>query len=142
MFLLNKAALKLLNYYDMNESKRMQKKTLVLGASLKPERASNRLLHMLEEANIHAVAVGGQAGTVGRTPILTQLPELDNIHTVSLYLRPALQEIYMNRIIELEPQRVIFNPGAENPAFEMQLQSKGIETENACSLVMMRLHQF
>jgi hypothetical protein len=42
----------------------------------------------------------------------------------------------------LNPKRIIFNPGAENPELEKKAQAKGIETEEACTLVMLSIGNF
>jgi len=58
---------------------------------------------------------------------------------VTLYLNPTRQEEYYDRIIALNPKRVIFNPGTENPAFEAMLSLNGIESEQACTLVLLSI---
>ena len=45
-------------------------------------------------------------------------------------------------ILAAQPQRVISNPGAENPALAQQLEAVGIQVENACTLVLLRTGQF
>jgi hypothetical protein len=35
------------------------------------------------------------------------------------------------------PKRIIFNPGAENPSFFKEATNKGIDTLEACTLVML-----
>jgi hypothetical protein len=42
----------------------------------------------------------------------------------------------------LKPARVIFNPGTENQEFAQQLEAQGIETIEACTLVMLRTGQY
>ena len=42
-----------------------------------------------------------------------------------------------DQIIALKPQRIIFNPGTENPALVQLANAAGIETIEACTLVMM-----
>lgn len=71
-------------------------------------------------------------------PIVTEWPESDSIDTVTLYVNPRNQEVYQDKILHLNPRRVIFNPGTENPAFYKDLREKGIEVEIACTLVMLR----
>ena len=64
-------------------------------------------------------------------------PEIADIHTVTLYVGPANQPQYYDYILRINPQRVIFNPGTENTEFMTILQDKGIETEEACTLVLL-----
>ncbi|MCC6384108.1 MAG: CoA-binding protein [Bacteroidia bacterium] len=120
----------------------MKKKTLVLGASVKPERYSFKAINRLRDAGLEVVAVGNRKGSVRDVEILTNTKGIEGIHTVTLYLNPLNQEPYKTFIYELAPQRVIFNPGTENPGFETELEEKGIETIEACTLVMLSTGQF
>jgi hypothetical protein len=42
----------------------------------------------------------------------------------------------------LNPKRIIFNPGAENPELEALARKNGIEVLNACTLVMLSIGNF
>jgi hypothetical protein len=42
----------------------------------------------------------------------------------------------------INPRRVIFNPGTENPELERALEKSGIQTEEACTLVLLHTGQF
>ena len=64
------------------------------------------------------------------------------IDTLTMYVNPALSTKYQQDIIDLNPKRVIFNPGSENPALEKALIERGIHVEEACTLVMLRTDQF
>ena len=45
-------------------------------------------------------------------------------------------------LLEKNPRRMIFNPGAENPDLASQARLRGIEAIDACTLVMLRTGQF
>jgi uncharacterized protein len=45
-------------------------------------------------------------------------------------------------LIGLRPKRVVFNPGAENPALEEELKASRLEVSEACTLVLLRTGQF
>lgn len=122
----------------------MSKRTLVLGASTNPSRASNTALKMLQDAGHETVALGLKKGTVGNVEIqdINSKPNLTNINTLSLYLGPANQEGFLDYIHSVKPKRVIFNPGTENPSIEDALQKAGIETTRACTLVLLSTGQF
>ena len=120
----------------------MNKKTLVFGASLKPNRYSNYAIQRLV-ANKHDVAAFGlKSGEVSGVVIDTELVEYNDIDTVTLYLNPSRQEAYYDYIINLKPKRVIFNPGTENPDFYNLLREKNIEFEVACTLVLLSTNQY
>ncbi len=118
------------------------KKTLVLGASLNPQRYSNLAIHCLVEKNIEVVAICLRKGVVAGIPVYTKKKKFKNIHTVTLYLNAKRQEAYYDYILSLKPKRVIFNPGTENEAFIKILKDNNIEAEVACTLVLLRMNLY
>lgn len=117
-------------------------KTLVFGASLKPERISNLVIHRLLKHKQKVLAIGGRQGTVEGIEILKGHPVLDGVHTITMYMGEARQKYHEDYLLSLEPKRIIFNPGAENPEFAFRARKKGIITENACTLVMLTTGQY
>lgn len=120
----------------------MNKKTLVLGASLNPTRYSNLAIHKLINRSIETVAIGLKVGKVAGVAIATEMVAFEDIHTVTLYLNPENQEAYYNYIILLKPKRVIFNPGTENLLFYKILKEHHISFEVACTLVLLSTNQY
>ena len=120
----------------------MGKKTLVLGASLKNERYSNLAIKRLVKKKHEVVAVGLKNGIVDGVTIETGKPLFKEIDTVTLYLNPKRQIDYYDYLISLHPKRVIFNPGTENLAFQKLLEENAIETEIACTLVLLSTNQY
>ncbi len=120
----------------------MLKKTLVVGASTKPERYSNKAINMLLEYNHPVVAVGVREAMVENVKIETGTPIFKDIHTVTIYLGPNNQNKVYDYIINLKPQRIIFNPGTENIEFMEIAQKNEIEVEVACTLVLLSTDQF
>ncbi len=118
------------------------KKTLVIGASENTGRYSNMAIRKLRTYNHPVVAIGLRKGTVGDVVIETEKIGFDDIHTVTLYLNPNRQKEYYNYIISLHPQRIIFNPGTENTDFYELANQNGIETKEACTLVMLSSGQY
>ncbi len=118
------------------------KKTLVLGASLNPGRYSNLAINRLVNHGHSVEAVGLKKGMVAGVAISTEKDDFENIDTVTLYLNPKRQEEYYDYIISLKPKRVIFNPGTENPEFYEMLHKNNIETEVACTLVLLGTNQY
>jgi predicted CoA-binding protein len=115
------------------------KKTLVLGASLNPERYSNMALKLLSKQGVEAIGFGPKAGEAYSIPVFSdeKLLKQQEIDTVTLYLRPELQVDYYNLILDLKPERVIFNPGTENSELRQLLNKAGIKSEDACTLVLL-----
>jgi len=120
----------------------MSKKTLVLGASLKPERYSNMAIRKLINYQYDTVAFGMKAGEEAGVEIDTELKDYQNIDTVTLYLNPQRQKAYYNYIVTLKPKRVIFNPGTENPELYKILDDNQIAYEAACTLVLLSTNQY
>ena len=120
----------------------MDKKTLVLGASLKSDRYSNYVINKLVNHNYNVEAVGLKNGVVAGVEIQTDLEEFEDIDTITLYLNPQRQKEYYSYILSLSPKRVIFNPGTENPEFYEILTNAGIEVEVACTLVLLSTNQY
>lgn len=118
------------------------KKTLVLGATTKPERYAFKAVNMLVDKGHSVLALGQNAGEVAGIKIQTKAIPLKNIDTVTLYLNPTRQRDYYNYIVEAQPKRVIFNPGTENPEFYQLLQLNNIKVEIACTLVLLTTNQY
>lgn len=118
------------------------KKTLVLGASENTSRYSNMAVKKLEAHDHPVVALGRRAGKIGDTPIITEKLPVEGIDTVTLYLNPDNQKPYYDYIIGLKPKRIIFNPGTENDELQSLAKQKGIQTIEACTLVMLSTSQY
>ncbi|WP_222983641.1 CoA-binding protein [Flagellimonas meishanensis] len=117
-------------------------KTLVFGASLKPNRYSNLAIQRLVESGIAVEAFGIHEGEAHGVPIKSNLDEFGHIDTITLYLNPQRQQDYYEAIMDLSPRRVIFNPGTENPEFQHKLKEAGISVEVACTLVLLATGQY
>lgn len=112
-------------------------RTLVLGASTNPARYAYMATERLLSEGHEPVLIGPREGKLFGLDIRTGTPALEGIHTVTLYLNPQRQAPYEDWILGLKPERVIFNPGTENPAFAARLREAGIEPLPACTLVML-----
>jgi len=120
----------------------MEKRTLVLGASLKPNRYSNYAIQRLVANHYGVVAFGIKKGEVNGVKIDTELKIYQDLHTVTIYLNPKRQKEYYEYIVSLKPQRVIFNPGTENPELYDILKSNNISFEASCTLVLLATNQY
>ncbi len=125
------------------------KPTLVLGVSLKPNRYSHIAVRRLQQYNQPIIAVGLKEGTIDGQEVMTfesafakAETHTNTIDTVTLYLGPQRQAPYMDYVISLQPKRVIFNPGTENPEFYARLKEHHIDFEVACTLVLLGTNQY
>jgi uncharacterized protein len=118
------------------------KKTLVLGASAKPEKYSFKAISLLVEKGHSVLAIGQNSGEVAGIKIQTKAIPIKNIDTITLYLNPKRQRDYYNYIVEAKPKRVVFNPGTENLELYQLLELNAIKTEVACTLVLLTTNQY
>jgi hypothetical protein len=119
------------------------KGTLILGASPNPERYAYKATVMLDEHNHPVFPIGLRAGEIEGHQILVNTPIIENIDTVTLYVGPKNQPMYYDYILnQIKPKRIIFNPGTENPEFQKLAKEQGIETEIACTLVLLSTNQY
>lgn len=118
------------------------KKTLVLGATTKPDRYAYKAINALVQKGHTVLAIGQNTGEVAGVKIYTKAIPVKNIDTVTLYLNPSRQLDYYNYIIEAQPKRVVFNPGTENPELYQLLELNNIKAEVACTLVLLATNQY
>jgi predicted CoA-binding protein len=119
-----------------------QKKTLVLGASDNPARYSNLAINRLRANQHPVVAIGKREGKVADVNIITDHPGINDIDTVTVYLNVQHQKQYYDYILSLHPKRIIFNPGAENEELAAMAAQQGIQSMEACTLVLLSTGQY
>jgi uncharacterized protein len=120
----------------------MGKNTAVIGASPNPDRYAYRATISLRRYGHKVFPVGIKEGEINGERILTGFPKLDDIDTVTLYVGPRNQPAWIDYIFSLNPKRIIFNPGTENPEFERTAAEKGIECVDGCTLVMLSVGEY
>jgi len=118
------------------------KKTLVLGATPDPSRYAYLAANRLVKSGHSIVNVGIKTGEVAGVPIEKPETVHDDIDTITLYVGPQNQPPLYDYIINTHPKRIIFNPGTENTELRKMAEEKGIETEYACTLVMLSVGQY
>lgn len=117
-------------------------KTLVLGASTKPERYSYKAIKMLRKYGHTVVAIGNRIGQIDDVFIIKETPILNDVNTIAMYLSPSNQKVYYDYIISLKPKRIIFNPGTENPELYNLAEKHNIEVIEWCVLVMLSSNKY
>jgi len=120
------------------------KKTVVVGATPNPGRYAYLAANMLKQYKHAVVPLGIKQGQVAGVDILDirSKPEIDGVDTITLYIGPQRQPEWYDYLLGLKPRRIIFNPGTENEEFEQRAAAQGVEVEEACTLVLLRSHQF
>jgi hypothetical protein len=115
----------------------------VLGASPKEDRYSFKAVRMLKEYGHNPIPVHPAGHTVDGVLGVNSLGQIDTpVDTVTCYVNATVSEGEYDRIVKLNPKRVIFNPGAENQNLAARLTEAGVQVVEACTLVMLRTGQF
>ena len=115
----------------------------VLGASNKPERYSHQAVVLLAKKGHAVFPIHPALADINGQRVFKKLADVPApLHTVTMYVSPALSAGMAAAILAASPKRVIFNPGTENPELEAALAAAGIAVVHACTLVMLRTGQF
>ena len=120
----------------------MSKNTVVIGATSSPEKYGYKATVSLHRHGHKVYPVDLKAGNVEGIEVQSGKPDIQNVDTVTLYVGPKNQELWQDYIFSLKPKRLIFNPGTENPVLEKAAREKGIETVEACTLVMLSIGNY
>ncbi|MDG1346311.1 MAG: CoA-binding protein [Crocinitomicaceae bacterium] len=122
----------------------MRKKyTLVIGASENPERYSYKAIKALLGKGKDVKAFGQRKGEVDGIFFETVEKPIEDIDTVTLYVGPKNQPSLYDFILnDIQPRRIIFNPGTENQEFYDLARPKGIICEEVCTLVLLATGQY
>jgi predicted CoA-binding protein len=118
------------------------KNMVVLGASPNPERFSYKAVRSLLKRNYSVFPVGIRSGMIENLAIITGKPVIENVHTLLLYIGPERQQEYCEYILQLNPKRIIFNPGTENNELITLCKKNQIEVIFDCALVMLSAGKF
>lgn len=117
-------------------------KTIVIGASNNPDRYAYKAVESLLNHKHEVLPVSNKKQEVLGLEIVGTDDIPTEVDTVTMYVGPQNQSYYEDYIMKVNPRRVIFNPGTENPELEEKLNNKGIETTEACTLVLLATGQY
>lgn len=115
----------------------------ILGASQNPSRYANMAQKNLTGMGYTVIPVTPRYSKVMGVSTVNSISEISApVDTLTIYVSPDKLIQMADEIVQLHPRRVIFNPGTEAAEIERTLQQAGIETEQACTLVLLRTGQF
>ena len=118
-------------------------RVVILGASNKPDRYSNKAMKALLAAGHQVVLVNRGLQEIDGLPVHPSVSEVTGeVDTLAMYVNRDVSTLEADKIVALKPKRAIFSPGTENPALIEQLRAAGVETLEACPLVMLRTGTF
>lgn len=110
-------------------------KVMVFGYSDSPDRYSYKAHQLLQDYKHESIAINPRQES--------DLQKMNqDIHTLTLYVNPAVSAKFQDELLKLKPKRVIFNPGTENPVLQEKFEKAGTEVVTGCTLVMLRTGQF
>lgn len=115
----------------------MKPNTLILGASHKSHRFSYQAMLKLQQHGYEPVLVAEQKKTINGLPVQLLEQVAVDIDTVALYINPEKLKLIIDKVIELNPRRVIFNPGTESSLLQNKLHDAGIKAVDDCVLRML-----
>lgn len=118
------------------------KKTLIIGASTNPERYAYKAANMLVAHKHEIVLLGIREGELLGEIIHTDKPVFDDIDTITLYVSAKNQPEWYDYILQTKPKRLIFNPNTENDELKALAEANNIQTEYACTLVLLASGQY
>ncbi len=119
------------------------KNTLIIGASHKKTRFSNKAMHMLMEHGHKVFLYHPKIAEIEGIPVVQDLSEVVNkIDTVTLYVRPELLKAMTDEVLSIRPKRIIFNPGTEDQDLMEGFRQAGIEVFEACTVVMLQADEY
>lgn len=118
------------------------KPTVVLGVSRNSKRFANQAVEALIKHGYPVYAIGKEDFIWGQIEVHSTWDKVFDVHTVTIYLRPELQKFHQERILLVNPQRIIFNPGTYNPELANAASEAGIVVLHECTLVLLSSGQF
>jgi len=112
---------------------------VVLGASDKPQRFSNKAIKKLQQYGHIVIPVHPRLKEIESVTVAASLNDVpaNTVDTLTLYVGPERSIGLADAIVALHPKRVIFNPGTESELLQRKLSEHQIEWVEACTLVML-----
>lgn len=115
----------------------------VIGASDNPEKYSYLAVQNLKAEGHTVFPVHQSIKEIQGLKVYASIKDIPApIDTVSLYVSAPISSKLAPDILAAKPRRILFNPGAENPEFEKEARARGILVLEACTLVLLKTHQF
>ncbi|NNJ90608.1 MAG: CoA-binding protein [Gammaproteobacteria bacterium] len=116
---------------------------VVLGATPKPGRFAHQAVLLLKKHEYKITPVHPRFEEIEGISAVKYLSEInDPVQTLTLYVGASKLDNMVDEVLDLNPQRVIFNPGTESRALQKALSGKNIQWVEDCTLVMLNSGTF
>ena len=121
----------------------MRQSVAILGASDQPSRFAYKAFKLLNQHDHITLPVHPHLKMIEGVKVFSSLDQLkEPVDTLTMYVNSSISSQLEDQILKLNPKRIIFNPGSENPQLETQLKKAGLEVINECTLVMLNAKRF
>ncbi len=115
----------------------------IIGASEKKNRYAHKAMMALLEHRHDVRLVNPYKKSIDGHKCFSSITDIkEKINTVTLYVNPQRFKNHIEEVIQVKPERVIMNPGTEDPDMQKTLEKAGIKVECACTLVLLSTGQF
>ncbi len=115
----------------------------ILGASNNPERYSYKAFKLLRDYGHRIIPVSPKMASLDSVVVVAALSQItEPVDTLTMYVGADRSTALQKQILQLKPQRIIFNPGSENPTLKKILEAAGIEVVEACTLILLQCGKF
>ena len=115
---------------------------MIIGASKKEERYSNKAMKLLREHGYEVVLFHPKLREIEGQKVFNSLEDCPPVDTITVYVNPITMGKMKEKVANLQPKRMIFNPGTEDQELIAYFQNRGIQTVQACTLVMLKTGKF
>ncbi|TFG63386.1 MAG: CoA-binding protein [Spirochaetales bacterium] len=119
------------------------KTVVIVGASTKKDRYSYKALNLLTKQGYRVIPVHPAHSVIAGIPVVRSCRDIkEPVHTVTLYVNREHLEQQLSDILALQPERIIFNPGAESDTAWKIFTDAGIHCLRACTILLLTTGQF
>ncbi len=112
-----------------------KKRVIVLGASPKRNRFSNKAVRCYQELGYEVVPVHPAADEVEGLPVVAKLADAPRAQLLLSYVRPELLLPIVSAAADIGVRRIFLNPGADSDELAEKIRALGIEPLRHCAIV-------
>src|SRR5687768_11752037 len=119
-----------------------RRKVAILGASDKEDRYSHMLLKRLRAKGHEVYPINPFLADIEGVKVYKDVASLPpGVDVLTVYMNARRSDPLAEGILASGIPKVVFNPGAENPALQARLEARGVLAMDACSLVLLGMDQ-
>lgn len=116
---------------------KINEKIVLLGASDNPNRTSYIATKFLYNKGFDIFPVAQKKCKIDNLEVHDETEPIEHVSTISVFLNPERQKKYYSYILGLNPKRIIFNPGTENPELIQMAEKLNIQIIRGCTIALL-----